>query len=295
MRFSVLASAVASLAVGGLAEADGTKQVHQVRHDECAPLFSGSGPTISPDTPEAFLNSQGLKVQALRMALSAAALTPDGYRSAFSGLQAFVSTDSFQAVHILQQYDPVVCAELCNQSEGCLGFNVFIERNPSAVPDDGDCSNPPSITNFKCTIFSSSITSDLATDAVTMAYGFSVVVTGSNGYNKVAAPQSSAGDGAPEQLPAAIVAPDASTYLGYTFYKFSQGGTDSPGQCAAACGGKSGCTFFNSYILSMNDVPQGLYCSLYSTAWGAEFATNSGSYSGLDKFTVSRSEGYRIQ
>ena len=50
--------------------------------------------------------------------------------------------------------------------------------------------------------------------------------------------------------------------------------------------------FFNSYVLSENAIPQGLYCSMYNQTYGPSYGTNYGQYRGSDRYTVSESYSY---
>lgn len=68
--------------------------------------------------------------------------------------------------------------------------------------------------------------------------------------------------------------------------------------------------FFNSYVLSLNVIPQGLYCSLYDLSWDASYGKNyvsaapniaqaqsyqlQGQYRGNDRYTVSQSYSYAV-
>lgn len=71
--------------------------------------------------------------------------------------------------------------------------------------------------------------------------------------------------------------------------------------CAAACTSQSNynlayppatgepqlCTFFNTYMLYKNNIPQAQYCSLYNQTWDASYATNAGQYDGAgNHYTV---------
>ena len=94
--------------------------------------------------------------------------------------------------------------------------------------------------------------------------------------------------------------------MGYKYFPFSPTQGYTPSTCAAACDSQTGynsrhpsadgsfqtCRFFNSYVLSQNAIPQGLYCSLYNQTWAPSYATNYGQYRGSDRFTVSRSYSY---
>jgi hypothetical protein len=70
--------------------------------------------------------------------------------------------------------------------------------------------------------------------------------------------------------------------------------------CAAACDaqnidhaktGAQQCRYFNTYILSRNNVALGQYCNLFTQAWTASQATYKGITSGANKYTISYSFG----
>lgn len=85
-------------------------------------------------------------------------------------------------------------------------------------------------------------------------------------------------------------------------------GVYNPEQCAVACkantkydhdhpradGTYDACNFFNAYVLSKNNVPQGTYCSLYTQSWDKSYSTNVGQWRGSDYYSVSSSYGYTL-
>ncbi|KAG9528189.1 hypothetical protein KCU93_g4603, partial [Aureobasidium melanogenum] len=70
--------------------------------------------------------------------------------------------------------------------------------------------------------------------------------------------------------------------------------------CAAACTAQSAynlkhppssgspklCQFYNTYVLLKDGVSQGQYCSLYTQAWDATYATNKGQWRGSAHYTI---------
>lgn len=134
-------------------------------------------------------------------------------------------------------------------------------------------------------------------------YQFMVVMAGSNGYNKKAACDELPNYTQPIALPGAINAPllqGKDTYMGYKTWADS---AYSATQCAALCqaqtdynkrhpkadGTFDSCMFFNIYILNKNNFPQGTFCSMYTDAWNATYATNVGQWRGTDHYTISQS------
>ncbi|KAJ4383589.1 hypothetical protein N0V86_001643 [Didymella sp. IMI 355093] len=81
-------------------------------------------------------------------------------------------------------YDVASCSKFCDETSTCTGFNIFIERDPKWNPDQCSCTNPPSIINYKCSIWGQNVSKDTATNTGSTRDDFKVVITGSNGYNK---------------------------------------------------------------------------------------------------------------
>ncbi|KAF4637064.1 hypothetical protein G7Y89_g1024 [Cudoniella acicularis] len=240
----------------------------------------------SPDDSDtSFLNYAPFKV-----ASSAAATQsgiPQGYSLAFSNLQASSQTVSYLSLKILSKYDPIVCASYCDQLDGCVALNLYFERDPSLNPNATSCANPKSLTNIKCVRWGVQITPDTAINDGQWGDNFHVVIAGSNGYNKNAAPCSQPGFTGPVELGGAINATNDSatntnTYMGYKFFSFSQIQTYDNGvsACTAAYTSQTGynsrhppakgnpavCNQVVVYVLSNNNQPQGNYCSMYSEA-----------------------------
>jgi hypothetical protein len=201
----------------------------------------------------------------------------------------------------LASYSSEKCAAKCNAISGCAAFNLYFERDPSKDPGTG-CENPGSTTNIKCVFWGGPVTSVNANNAGQWRSKFQVVIAGSNGYvNNTIEP--AVGFASPSYYGnSAIDAPDdcndKSTFLGS---KVFTGGPFDASLCAAACDAQSAsnlktnkatCKFFNTYILSRNNVAIGQYCNLYSQTWASSYATYKGSNSGSDKYSVSYSYGF---
>ncbi len=146
-----------------------------------------------------------------------------------------------------------------------------------------------------------------------MVDSFHVVIAGSNGYNKNAAPPAQSGFTGPVELGGAINAPldpvtQQNTYMGYKFFSFSQVQTFANGvtACTAACTAQTGyncrhppstgkpsvCNQVVVYVLSDENQPQGIYCSMYTEEWAPEYATNYGQYRGSHYWSVSQVYAY---
>ncbi|KAL8930048.1 MAG: hypothetical protein Q9172_000133 [Xanthocarpia lactea] len=276
------------------------------RNGICALQPAGSGPVSSPDTPEAFLANPAYP------ALAESAPTPDGYSVVMQNAFASLSASNYMGLRTLKSYDTLGCASLCDQAPGCQAFNMYIERDPTLAPNVDSCPNPPSTTNFKCTLWGAAVSAAQATNKGQWRASFQVVIAGSNAYNKASPPPAIACYNGPARLAGAINAPlntqGQNTYMGYKYHPFSQTQGYDVSTCAADCNAQTAynkrhpaadgsyqtCVFINAYVLSMNGVPQGLYCSMYTQTWAASYATNYGQYRGTDRYTVSRSYSYSL-
>ncbi|KAF3010929.1 hypothetical protein E8E13_010115 [Curvularia kusanoi] len=146
--------------------------------DPCAPLPAGAGTPPKDDTPEGFLNNPEYKQ------LAVSAKTPSGYEQSFVNLQGSTTGGGYISYKTLDSYDTGACSKFCDDTETCTGFNIYIERDPKWNPDQCSCSNPPSIINYKCSIWGQKVTKETATNSGQVRDDFKVVITGSNGYNK---------------------------------------------------------------------------------------------------------------
>ncbi|KAI4183801.1 MAG: hypothetical protein L6R41_005180 [Letrouitia leprolyta] len=276
------------------------------RDGNCAVQPAGSGPVSSPDTPDAFLSNP------VYPATASSAPTPDGYSMIMQNGGASLSASNYMGLKTLKSYDTLGCASLCDQATGCQAFNMYIERDPSLDPNAVNCPNPPSITNYKCTLWGAIVSAEQAKNTGQWRDSFQVVIAASNAYNKITPPPAISCYTGPTALGGAINAPlnaqGQNTYMGYKYHPFSQTQAYDPSTCAADCNSQTAynkrhpaadgsyqtCIFFNAYVLSMNGVPQGLYCSMYTQVWAAQYATNYGQYRGTDRYTVSRSYSYSL-
>lgn len=184
------------------------------------------------DTVEDFLSFQTFS----DMANSAP--VPQGYAHSFSNLQGSVHAHGYLGVKTLKTYNTVTCAQLCDAKLGCMGFNIYFERDPTLNPAEA-CPNPPSFTNIKCTLWGAGVTEESATNTGQHREDFQVVIAGSNGYNKNTPPQPLEGYEGPTQLGGAINAPlynGVNTYLGMKYFNIPY----DPSVCAAACQAQTG-------------------------------------------------------
>ncbi|KAK2043861.1 hypothetical protein LZ31DRAFT_554822 [Colletotrichum somersetense] len=252
--------------------------------DPCAPQPAGSGPSVQPDTPEAFVANPAFH----QLALGAA--TPSGYGSTFKDLNASVNANSYLGLHTLNSYDVAQCASYCDNTNLCTGINIYIERDPAYNPSGCSCTTPPSITNYKCTLWGSGVDKAAATNFGQTRDGFQVVIAGSNGYEKTnnTTPQNPPGWTKPQGCGGAVHN-HPSTCLGQKFFP----GPFDVSVCAAYAAAQNAknsnslgfsfasmfgyspfkCNFFNAFMVKENGVAQGTYCSLFAQQYAPSAAT----------------------
>lgn len=85
-------------------------------------------------------------------------------------------------LYTLTEYDTLGCASQCDQASGCVAFNMYVERDPSLNANAVSCPNPPSTTNYKCTLWGAPVSSDEATNTGQYQDSFEIVIAGSNGW-----------------------------------------------------------------------------------------------------------------
>ncbi|KAG9614012.1 hypothetical protein KCV04_g16668, partial [Aureobasidium melanogenum] len=232
--------------------------------------------------------------------------------AAFTGLNASLNANKYMGLWTLTSYDTIGCASLCDKTTGCEAFNMYSERDPTLDPNNTNCPNPQSLTNYKCTLWGAGVFSTQAKNFGQWRDQFQVVITGSNAYNKVPAPSSIDGYDGPTQLGGAINAPLDSnrhdTYMGVRVQPFSEDQEYDPSVCATACtsqtaynkahpasdGSYQTCRFFNSWVQSKDGVAYEQHCGLYNQTWSPQYATNYGQYQGNSRITVSRSYSYSL-
>lgn len=82
------------------------------------------------------------------------AQTPSGYTQVMRNVTAAINSNvvNYLSFNTLTSYDTLACQVLCDQTAGCLGFNIYVERDPSVNPDSVQCPNPASTTNYKVSL-----------------------------------------------------------------------------------------------------------------------------------------------
>ena len=108
------------------------------------------------------------------------AATPQGYSLSFVDLHGSTESPTYMGLYTLEKYDTIKCQQLCDAAQYCSGINIYIERDPSVDPGTG-CDDPPSIANYKCTLFGAHVTEASATNLGGYRDNFHVVIAASNG------------------------------------------------------------------------------------------------------------------
>ncbi|KAF2089477.1 hypothetical protein K490DRAFT_20598, partial [Saccharata proteae CBS 121410] len=270
--------------------------------DPCAPQPDGYGHKVTPDTVAAFEAYSGFHKDALN------AVTPLTYVQSFRDLNASTSANSYLSLVTLQSYDTQGCSQWCDNTTLCESFNIYIERDPSLNPTEGQCPDPSSITNYKCTLWGSSINATTATNQGGWRDDFQVVIVGSNGYNKInttiTPPSCGSNWNSGSQCSSGGAISKPSCNVGNHFFP----GPYNPTVCAAYAEAQTAknkaaagwwsmwmyqpCNMFNSYMVKKNGVPMGTYCSLFNTEVDHSWATYFGGVSGSDKFDIETSMTY---
>ncbi|KAK2016214.1 hypothetical protein LZ32DRAFT_107879 [Colletotrichum eremochloae] len=254
--------------------------------DPCAIQPNGNGPRVQPDTVEAFEAYPEFHKNAQT------AVTPSGYASTFKDLNASVNANSYLGLYTLTSYDVAKCASYCDNTNLCTGINIYIERDPSINPDQCSCTNPSSITNYKCTLWGSGVDKAAATNFGQTRDNFQVVIAGSNGYEKTnnTTPVTPPGWTKPQGC-GGVVHNHPSTCMGQSFfpgpfdvsvcaaYAASQNAKNAKSVGLASWASWFGysplkCNFFNAFMVKENGVAKGTYCSLFSQ----QYAPSAASY-----------------
>lgn len=268
----------------------------------------GYGPHVEPDTAEAFLAYAEFHKEAQ------AATAPSGYTETFVDLNASLSANTYLGLDTLHSYDVNLCAEECNNKALCNGFNIFVERDPSLKPAK-NCTDPASITNYRCTFWGSSVNAASATNSGSYEEQFHVVITGSDGFEKTktTTPPDQPGWQEPEECGknGSTIYNEPDTSLGTSFFP----GPYNPAVCAnyaqaynkkhersASWFGSwkrhddsEPCVFFNSYLLKKNGHPKGTYCALYSQSYDGDEANYTPGWQGNDYWSIESSFGWSIK
>ncbi|THX78642.1 hypothetical protein D6D04_05634 [Aureobasidium pullulans] len=219
---------------------------------------------------------------------------PSGYTPAFVNYQGATQANGYLTYKTLSTYDPKQCTAACDKISSCQFANIYYEKDPDSK------NNPVDV--IKCSLYSMPQTNCTATNKGQWRGTFHVLVTGSNGYNKAAAPKTPAGYSL-DTLPAAVNAPVYDSVGQWRFIQPVYLNSYDPALCAAACDKQTAwdksqasddcnyktCVYANMYILSQNGVPKTVVCALYTEATDASYANNYGYSTDTDSYQVSNS------
>jgi hypothetical protein len=269
--------------------------------DPCAPQPGAYGPPTTPDTVDAF------KSNPVYHKMANDAKTPSGYVQTFKDLNASVNANSYLAYKLLESYDVAGCSAYCDSTENCLGFNVFIERDPAWNPDQCSCTDPASIAQYKCSIFGSNVEKEAATNFGQHRDDFEVVIVGSNGYEK-------GQDAPPAPIPGYNNPQNCGTKLhdqpGYCLGEHSFPGPFDASLCAAYAAKQNSVNvkagFFSSWMslfgfsngkclqfqaaeLEVDGAAWGTHCRLFTKKFEKTQAKLDISYGGSSKWSCGRS------
>lgn len=263
------------------------------RDGNCAVQPVGYGPVPDPDTADAFLADTDFSSAA------SAQTAPSGFVQSFTNLQASNSAYAYMGYTSLKTYDAATCATKCKAISGCNAFNIYFERDPSL--DAGtNCPNPASTTVIKCVFWGGPVLSGNAKNTGQYRSEFEVVMAGSNGYNSAGPMSSPTGYTGTWLGQKGINAPLCNTVDTYLGVKTFTSGPFDPSLCAAACSAQSDynrahpasdgtfktCQFYNTYMLMKNGDTGKQVCAMYSQSWDSSYATNTGSWSGSNHYTI---------
>ncbi|KAI4850606.1 hypothetical protein E4T44_02643, partial [Aureobasidium sp. EXF-8845] len=219
---------------------------------------------------------------------------PSGYTPAFSNLQGSTQANGYLTYKTLSKYDPQQCTAACDKISSCQFANIYYEKDP-------DSNNNP-VDVVKCSLYSMPQTNTTATNKGQWRGTFHVLVTGSNGYNKAAAPKTPAGYSL-VTLPGAVNAPIYDSVGQWRFIQPVYLSSYDPALCSAACDKQTAwdksqatddcnyktCVYANMYILSQNGIPKTVVCALYTEATDSKYADNFGYSTDTDSYQVSNS------
>ncbi|KAI4717850.1 hypothetical protein E4T48_05939 [Aureobasidium sp. EXF-10727] len=219
---------------------------------------------------------------------------PSGYTPAFVNLQGSTQANGYLTYKTLSTYDPQQCTAACDKISSCQFANIYYEKDPDSK------NNPVDV--IKCSLYSMPQTNCTATNKGQWRGQFHVLVTGSNGYNKAAAPKAPAGYSL-QTLPAAVNAPVYDSAGQWRFIQPVYLSSYDPALCAAACDKQTAwdksqatdscnyktCVYANMYILSQDGIPKTVVCALYTDVTDPKYADNYGYSTDTDSYQVSNS------
>ncbi|MCJ1326023.1 hypothetical protein MMC10_002686 [Thelotrema lepadinum] len=192
MRSTFLVSALAALGLAIAQPLEGRQAA------QCGPVQKGTAPPtfIPADNVQSFQANLLYKVTVTLFnalcestlmnqgfATVASLVPPSGYKTVFSDLSGATEGAGYMGYTFLSSYAPVQCANACNAITDCKAVNVFVERDPSSTPT-ANCTNPPSIANYKCSFWNATISASTATNKGQYQEQFQTAIAASDGFIK---------------------------------------------------------------------------------------------------------------
>jgi hypothetical protein len=251
--------------------------------------------------------------------------SPSGYYQTFRNEKAANSAMNYLGYSVVPEgkgYDVDWCAAKCTSKAGCLGFNIFFERDPKSEPGP-TCEDPAAFANIKCSFWGTALDLSTAKNKGQWRARFEVAIAGSNAYTSYKLGGPVTGWSGPQDLGTkAMNAPlwDCTNTWSYLGYKLLQAGSVDPRLCATACDTQSEvnsqyppldaqgnpkppvtCNAFGSYILTKTNATgsyqHGQMCTFYTAYWDAKYAVNTGGFDGAanTQYTFSYSTFYGKQ
>lgn len=168
---------------------------------DCQPLASGSAPTPTPNTPEAFASFLYYDVVANKTRY------PANYEKFMESADSAIRDDAaYLTYKELDEYDVYLCAIACDTTKDCASceyisfilqdneprlirnkVNIYFQRHPSLSVGE-ECPNPPANVIIRCALFSEPMSAANATNhgevrgpADRNGEKFEVMMRGSNG------------------------------------------------------------------------------------------------------------------
>lgn len=132
----------------------------QLNTTACAPQPIGYGTLPTPNSDAAFSAFAPYATSAQNIA------TPALYQRVFVNLNASqlaTSSNVYLGYYELKSYDSAACTAICDSTSGCVGVNLYFERDPSQWPADA-CPNPTALVVIKCALWGSPVLASEATN-----------------------------------------------------------------------------------------------------------------------------------
>ena len=130
-------------------------------------------PVPTPNTEAAW------KTYSVFASTASNAVTPSLYQRTFTNLngsELAASSNVYLGYYELKSYDPAACTAICDTTPGCVGTNLYYERQPTLLPAAA-CPNPTAQTVIKCALWGSPVTAADATNDGQFAANFHVLVS----------------------------------------------------------------------------------------------------------------------